>query len=31
MLFGQGDRIVKYWSFKETHDGELFGIPPINN
>ena len=25
--FGQGDKIVKYWNFKGTHDGEFFGIP----
>ena len=29
--FGQGDKIVKYWRFKGTHDGELFGIPATNN
>ena len=26
-VFGQGDKIVKYWSFKGTHDGDFFGIP----
>ena len=26
-VFGQGDKIVKHWNFKGTHDGELFGIP----
>ena len=25
--FGQGDRTVKHWQFKGTHDGEFFGIP----
>ena len=25
--FGQGDKIVKHWNFKGTHDGEFFGIP----
>ena len=25
--FGQGDKVVKHWSFKGTHDGEFFGIP----
>jgi steroid delta-isomerase-like uncharacterized protein len=28
--FGQGDRIVKHWQFKGTHDGEFFGIPATN-
>jgi predicted ester cyclase len=26
-VFGQGDKIVKHWNFKGTHDGEFFGIP----
>ena len=30
-VFGQGDKIVKHWNFKGTHDGEMFGIPPTNN
>lgn len=30
-IFGQGDKIVKYWNFKGTHDGDLFGIPATNN
>jgi len=30
-LFGQGDKLVKHWSFKGTHDGDLFGIPATNN
>ena len=25
--FGQGDKIVKHWNFKGTHDGEFFGVP----
>ena len=25
--FGQGDKIVKHWRFKGTHDGEFFGVP----
>ncbi len=30
-VFGQGDKIVKHWNFKGTHDGDLFGIPATNN
>jgi len=30
-IFGQGDKIVKHWTFKGTHDGEMFGIPATNN
>ncbi len=30
-IFGDGDKIVKHWNFKGTHDGELFGIPATNN
>jgi hypothetical protein len=30
-LFGQGDKLVKHWSFKGAHDGDLFGIPATNN
>tara|TARA_B100001057_G_C22327092_1_gene748003 strand:- start:62 stop:574 length:513 start_codon:yes stop_codon:yes gene_type:complete len=30
-VFGQGDRIVKHWNFKGTHDGVFFGIPATNN
>lgn len=26
-IFGQGDKIVKYWNFKGTHAGDFFGIP----
>ncbi|MDG1329138.1 MAG: ester cyclase [Flavobacteriaceae bacterium] len=29
-VFGQGDKIVKHWNFKGTHDGEMFGIPATN-
>ncbi|NQW28449.1 MAG: ester cyclase [Flammeovirgaceae bacterium] len=25
--FGQGDKIVKHWHFKGTHNGDFFGIP----
>jgi len=25
-VFGQGDKIVKYWNFKGTHTGMFFGI-----
>jgi len=27
-VFGQGDKIVKYWNFKGTHTDDFFGIPP---
>ena len=27
-IFGQGDKLVKHWNFKGTHDGDFFGIPP---
>jgi steroid delta-isomerase-like uncharacterized protein len=26
-IFGQGDKLVKYWNFKGKHTGEFFGIP----
>ena len=26
-VLGQGDRLVKHWNFKGTHDGDFFGIP----
>ena len=26
-IFGQGDKLVKYWNFKGTHTGIFFGIP----
>ncbi|MBT4958583.1 MAG: ester cyclase [Flavobacteriaceae bacterium] len=27
-IFGQGDKIVKHWNFKGTHDGDFFGVLP---
>tara|TARA_B100001057_G_scaffold300244_1_gene300382 strand:- start:2379 stop:2870 length:492 start_codon:yes stop_codon:yes gene_type:complete len=30
-LFGQGDKLVKHWNFKGTHDGDFFGIPATGN
>jgi len=29
-IFGQGDKLVKQWNFKGTHDGDFFGIPATN-
>ena len=26
-VFGQGDKLVKYWNFKGIHIGDFFGIP----
>jgi hypothetical protein len=26
--FGQGERIVKHWNFKGTHDGDFFSVLP---
>jgi steroid delta-isomerase-like uncharacterized protein len=26
-IFGQGNKLVKYWNFKGTHTGLFFGIP----
>ena len=26
-IFGQGDKMVKNWNFKGTHDGDFFGVP----
>ena len=26
-VVGQGNRLVKHWNFKGTHDGDFFGIP----
>ena len=26
-IFGQGDKMVKHWRFKGTHDGDFFGVP----
>ena len=25
-VFGQGDKLVKYWNFQGTHTGDFFGI-----
>ena len=30
-LFGQGDKMVKHWNFKGTHDGDFFGVPATGN
>ncbi|MEO5788472.1 MAG: ester cyclase [Gelidibacter sp.] len=30
-VFGQGDQIAKHWSFKGSHTGNFFGIPPTGN
>ncbi len=27
-IFGQGNKLVKYWTFEGTHSGAFFGIPP---
>jgi steroid delta-isomerase-like uncharacterized protein len=27
-VFGQGEKLVKYWNFKGKHTGVFFGIPP---
>jgi len=27
-IFGQGNKLVKYWTFKGTHTGDFFGIAP---
>ena len=29
--FGQGDKIVKHWTFKGIHTGDFFGIPATGN
>ncbi|MDU8886088.1 ester cyclase [Yeosuana sp. MJ-SS3] len=26
-IFGQGDKLVKHWTFKGTHSGDFFGMP----
>ena len=26
-IFGQGNKMVKHWNFKGTHDGDFFGVP----
>lgn len=30
-IFGQNDKLVKYWNFKGTNTGEFFGMPPTGN
>ncbi|MCB0598410.1 MAG: ester cyclase [Lewinellaceae bacterium] len=30
-VFGEGDQLVKHWTFKGTHTGDFFGIPPTGN
>lgn len=30
-IFGQGDKMVKHWNFKGTHDGDFFGVPATGN
>jgi len=30
-IFGQDDKLVKYWTFKGKHTGEFFGIPASGN
>ncbi len=30
-VFGQGDKLVKYWVFEGTHTGKFFGIPATGN
>jgi len=27
-IFGQGNKLVKHWTFKGTHTGDFFGIAP---
>ena len=29
-MIAEGDNVVKVWSTKGTHDGDLMGIPPTN-
>jgi len=29
-IIAQGDKLVKHWNFKGTHDGVMFGIPATN-
>jgi len=30
-IFGEGAQLVKHWTFKGTHTGDFFGIPPTGN
>ena len=30
-IFGQGNKLVKYWNFKGKHTGSFFGIPASGN
>ena len=30
-VFGEGDQLVKHWTFKGTHTGDFFGIPATGN
>ncbi len=30
-IFGEGDQLVKYWTFKGKHTGDFFGIPATGN
>lgn len=30
-IFGQGNKLVKYWNFKGKHTGSFFGIPATGN
>ena len=30
-IFGQGNKLVKYWNFKGKHTGPFFGIPATGN
>ncbi len=30
-IFGEGDQLVKHWTFKGTHTGDFFGIPATGN
>ncbi len=30
-IFGEGDQLVKHWTFEGTHTGDFFGIPATGN
>ena len=30
-IFGEGDQLVKHWTFKGKHTGDFFGIPATSN